>query len=355
MTLIEEERIKQDLIETIKLMQRNNGIHGIVETLSGSSPFKNGTHYEGLYINATEDMASYYKQFHTTDSFLTIGASGEQVVNAIHAGAKKIDVYDSNRLCRHALYLRLAAIKALSYEEFLKFYKDFNYKTFTKVAECLSEEERAYWKGLYQSIYPTAFAGEAIAKLLFTYKRLDDELIKRINPYLNHQNFQKLKTIIDAVEITYIDSDLYHLPSHIEGKSYDAINCSNIYEYLNYSSDVKYKHAKRYRNFIMNELYPHLNPNGTILVSYLYAWSDELKKDFDKILKESKGYVVPTGAINLEQYFLYLQGLTSQNLAYSYLFDAFQEDPVEKIATNHVEYGQSKDMSHDLALILRKR
>ena len=36
------------------------------------------------------------------------------------------------------------------------------------------------------------------------------------------------------------------------------------------------------------------------------------------------------------------------------LFEAFKDDPVEKLATEHVQYGQSKDMSHDCALLLRK-
>ena len=91
------------------------------------------------------------------------------------------------------------------------------------------------------------------------------------------------------------------------------------------------------------------------MVSYLYAWSDELDKDFAKMYAESKGKVVGTGALNLVDYMsYYLPGLTTQNLAYHYLFEAFKEDNVEKLATEHVQYGQSKDMSHDCALLLRK-
>ena len=352
----QSERLNEDIKATQELMLRNSSQYGMIQQLTGASPFIKDSRYEGLYVNATEDMATYYQEFKTTDSFLTIGASGEQVVNAINSGAKTIDVYDSNRLCRHALFLRLAAIKALSYEEFIEYYKTFSPFLFLKISDYLSEEELAYWGTLY-SMFGTnnLNGGEVIRKLLFTYKRLDDELIKRINPYLNKDNFYKLKELIDSVIINYIDSDLYGLPKHIEGKTYDVINLSNIYEYLNYSNDTRFKHARKYRNFVMNELFPHLNQNGTMLVSYLYAWSKKAHEDFQKAYKESKGKIVTTGALNLEDYLkYYLPGLTSQNLSYHYLFEAFKEDQIETIATEHVQYGQSTDMSHDIAVLLHK-
>ena len=352
----QEKRLNEDIRATQELMLRNNGSYGMLQQLAGSSPFIKDNRYEGLYVNATEDMKTYFKEFKTTDSFLTIGASGEQVVNAINSGAKVIDVYDSNRLCRHALFLRLGAIKALSYEEFLEYYKTFSPFLFVKIADCLPEEELAYWGTLYSMFGPNNLnGGKIINDLLFTYKRLDDELVKRINPYLNPENFYKLKDLIDKVTINYIDSDLYGLPKHIDGRSYDVINLSNIYEYLNYSNDTRFKHARKYRNFVINDLMPHLNQNGTMLVSYLYAWSNKAYEDFLRLYKETKGKIVTTGALNMEDYFkYYLPGLTSQNLSYHYLFEAFKEDGIEQIPTEHVQYGQSTDMSHDMAIILRK-
>lgn len=350
------QRLNEDIRATQELMLRNNGSYGMLQQLTGSSPFVKDNRYEGLYVNATEDMATYFKEFKVTDSFLTIGASGEQVVNAINSGAKVIDVYDSNRLCRHALFLRLAAIKALSYDEFIEYYKTFSPFLFVKIADFLSEEELAYWGTLYSMFGPTnTNSGQVINKLLFTYKRLDQELVRKINPYLNPNNFYKLKTLIDSVEINYIDSDLYGLPKHIEGRTYDVINLSNIYEYLNYSNDTRFKHARKYRNFVVNDLLPHLNPNGTMLVSYLYAWSPKAHEDFQRLYKESKGKIVTTGALNMEDYLkYYLPGLTSQNLSYHYLFEAFKEDNIETIQTEHVQYGQSTDMSHDMAVIMHK-
>ena len=351
-----EERLNRDIKATQSLMIRNSTDYGLRQSLLGDSPFLDQNKYEGLYTNATEDMATYYKVFKKTESVLTIGASGEQVANAIHSGAKVIDVYDSNRICRYAVHLRLAAIQALTLDEFFEYYKTFSPFLFTKIAEYLSEEQLMYWGTLYSMFGERSLqGGHAIEKLLFTYKRLDQELVKKINPYLNPENYNKLKSLISSVTINYLDSDLYSLPRHIEGKQYDVINLSNIYEYLNYSNDVRFKHARKYHKFVTQDLMPHLNQDGTIMVSYLYAWSDELDKDFAQMYAESKGKVVGTGALNLVDYMsYYLPGLTSQNLAYHYLFEAFKDDPVEKLATEHVQYGQSKDMSHDCALLLRK-
>lgn len=349
-------RLNEDIRATQELMLRNNRQYGMLQQIAGASPFAKDSRYQDLYVNATEDMATYFKEFKVTNSFLTIGASGEQVVNAINSGAKVIDVYDSNRLCKHALFLRLAAIKALSYEEFIEYYKTFSPFLFVKIAEYLPEEELAYWGTLYRMFGQNNLnSGQIINNLLFTYKRLDKELVRKINPYLNPDNFYKLKEIIDAVTIHYIDSDLYGLPKHISENTYDVINLSNIYEYLNYSNDTRFKHARKFRNFVMNELYPHLNPNGTILVSYLYAWSPKAYEDFLRLYKESKGKIVTTGALNMEDYFNYYpRGLTSQNLSYHYLFEAFKEDKIKTIETEHVQYGQSTDMSHDMALLLHK-
>lgn len=358
MALTKEQEINltKDIKETKELMLRNNNRNNLDYSMSGDSPFLKQNKYESLYTNATEDMATYYKEFKETKSFLTIGASGEQVANAINSGAKIIDVYDSNKLCKHALYLRLAAIQALTLDEFMEYYKTFSPFLFVKIADYLSEEELMYWGTLY-SMFGTnnLQSGQIIKKLLFTYKRLDEELIKKINPYLNPDNFNKLKKLISTVTINYIDSELYGLPKHIQDKTYDVINLSNIYEYLNYNNDVKFKHAKKYHKFVIEELLPHLNKKGTMVVSYLYAWNDKLDKDFEEMYKQSKGKIVGTGALNMMDYFsYYLPGLTSQNLAYHYLFEAFKNDQIIKLPTEHVQFGQSKDMSHDCALLIKK-
>lgn len=355
MNKINEKRLNEDIYATKQLMIRNAGKHSLLSQLTGASPFTKNSNYESLYVNATEDIPTYSKQFANAKSILTIGASGEQAINAIDMGIKNIDVFDSNRLCRHALSLRIAAIQALTLEEYLNFYKTFDCFLFIKIANYLEHEELMYWGTLYSMFgKDNTKSGDIINDLLFTYRRLDEELIRKINPYLTKDKFAKLKGKISEVTINFIDSDLYNLPKHIEGKQYDAISLSNIYEYLNYDSSVSYENAVKYRSFIFEKMYQHLNESGAMVVSYFYAWSHFLNEDFKKMYRENNCQVTAPGALSIYEYQDYLRGLTTQNLAYSYLMEACANDPIIYVPTNHIQYGQSKDMSHDLALILKK-
>lgn len=104
----------------------------------------------------------------------------------------------------------------------------------------------------------------------------------------------------------------------------------------------------------MQKMYPRLNKNGTMMISYMYAFSDKVKEDFDEMYKNNPNRIVSSGPIGFEQVPDYIKGLTTQNYAYSLLLDEFKEESIKKIETEHVQYGQSQDMSHDMALCLRK-
>lgn len=353
MTTEQETKVLKDIQETQKLMLRNNPNHGLLMAITGETTFDEKMKYDSLYASATEDMKTYYKEFKNPQTFLSIGASGEQVINAISSGAKVIDVYDSNRLCKYSVDLRLAALKGLSKEMLLKYYTTFDTRLFAEFAEKLPEDSLLYWYGIYSS-FPIELAGTLIRDFLFTYKKLDRSLILLMNPYLEDETYKRTQKMAEDVTISYLDCDLYSLPDKIKERSYDGMTFSNIYEYINYNNDVTRKKARQYRNFIINEMYPHLNTGGTMMASYLYAWSEQLKKEFDKMHKENPSGLVGTGALSLDKYFNYLKGHTTQNLAYSYLLDAFKNDPIIKLQTEHIQYGQSTDMSHDIALILKK-
>ncbi len=269
-------------------------------------------------------------------------------MNAINIGAEVIDVYDSNHLTIHGINLRLAAAKALNKEELLFFYSSFDARLFYRVLECLSEEEKLYWRSLYEIVGPFN-----IINNLFAYKKLEESLVKKINPYLDDENYEQLCAKIDNVQINYLDCDLYSLPNNIEDKKYDAMTFSNIYEYLNFDR-ARYKKALKYREFVTEQMMPHLENGGVMMVSYLYAFNDEVKKEFEEMYRKHPSKIVHPGAINLEQLPYYTAGFTSQNLSYSMLLDAFCNDPLIKVPTNHVQFGQSNHMDHDMALILRK-
>lgn len=353
-----DSRLKERTIKEIKatqaLMLRNNPDYGMLMMISGQSPFEDTAAYESLYVSATEDMKTYYKQFENPKTFLTIGASGDQVLNAIDAGAEVIDVYDSNPLTKHSTNLKVAAQRNLSKQELFQFYETFSPYLFAKFAEDMPEESLLYWYGIYSS-FPVEIAGTLIKDFLYTYKRLDRSLVISINSYLRGAAYKKVQERSKDVQINYLDSDLLSLPKVIGAKKYDAMTFSNIYEYLNYNNKVSRKIAKEYRDFVVNAMKPHLTDNGTMMFAYMYAFNEALKEDFDRMHSENPEKLVGTGAITLDKYIDYISGHTTQNLAYSYLMDEVKNDGVLYVPTNHVQFGQSKDMSHDLALCLRNK
>lgn len=349
-----KERTIREIEATKALMIRNKPEYGLLKMVMGESPFEEKEAYESLYASATEDMKTYYKEFDKPKTFLTIGASGEQVMNAIEAGAEEIDVYDSNPLTKHATNLRIAAQRNLDKKELLDFYENFSAFTFAKFAEDMPEESLLYWYGIYSS-FPPEIAGQLIKDFLFTYKKLDRSLIILINPYLRGSAYKKVQERSKDVKINFLDSDLLSLPKVIGARKYDAMTFSNIYEYLNYNTYVSRRIAKEYRDFVVNAMKPHLTENGTMMFSYMYAFSEALKHDFDKMHKENPKGLCGTGALTMDRYFDYLSGHTTQNLAYSYLLDEVKDDNVSLVQTEHVQFGQSKDMSHDLALCLRNK
>ncbi len=344
-------KTSEDISATEMLIKKNQNIRGELE----QRKFPTTERYQCLFSHATEDMNTYFKEFTITDSFLTIGGSCEQVLNAINSGAKSIDVFDPNILCEHALALRIAAIKTLTYEQYIEYYDTFSFELFKLITYKLSYKELVFWVMIYNMLGNNYNSGEYIRSLLFTHKRLDEKLITKINPYLNKQNYNKLKEIIDSVTINYIECPIFELPEHIKEKTYDAINLSNIYHAINSGPNVDISNARNYRNFVINELLPHLNPNGTMMVSYFHNWSDKAEQDFLKLYKESNHKVVPNINISIADFKeYYLRGLTSQNLAYHQLLETFHDDGIIKIPTTPTGFGQSSDMTQDMALILRK-
>lgn len=305
--------------------------------------------YSVLYNFATEDIASYITSFNSIENYLTVCASGDQVINAIIYGAKNIDTFDINFLSKHALILKLSSIKCLNSNDIVKLFTTYDPKLLEKVISNTDIMVQQFWESIFKE-YRTDIVGE-----FFGEYKIPENTIYDINPYLIPNNLEQLKSLLDSININFIESDLYSLPKFLKNK-YDAINLSNIYEYLNFDTQVNFENAKQFYDFITQQLVPYLNNNGTILLCYLYAFSKKTKKHFDELYKTTKFVKLYNSHTKLtsESAKALQQGLTTQNLAYSQLYDVFNSEQLIEIQTQHMNYGQSIDTSHDTALILRK-
>ena len=302
--------------------------------------------YNKLYRFATEDISSYIYKLGIMNDLLSVCGSADQIINGILLGAKNIDVFDINYFAKHGLTLRLGALKALTKEEFIHFYYSrFDNDLFEKILYYLNDKDNNFWENIYNCY------GKVLINNLFYENRLNAEQLVEINPYLQDNNYEKVKELIKDVNINFIEADLYRLKSFIKTKKYDTINLSNIYEYLNYDRNTSIESARQYKDFIDYLIDNHLKNDGSIMIAYMYKWNKEVKNYFDNQYQKNNK-LLSRYDINKDKNLL-KKGLTYQNLSYSMLYNSLKIE-YEEVLTNTIIYGQNIEKKHDVTLIYRK-
>ena len=236
-----------------------------------------------IYRFTNEDITSYYHHLENKEKVLTVIGSGNQIINGILAGTKKIDCFDISIFPEYYLYLNLAAIMALNKEEYLKYFLSndreevFSYELYEKISFYLKGEYKQFWDSLYNfnediDIYNS---------LLFRQDFYKMESIIEYNPYLQDKNYERIKNILktSSINIKTMTLDILKMTFYEE---YDLVNLSNILSY--YFDKTK---IKEYITYLKNNF--NLTPNGEI-INYFYNMSDETIEEFEKYLK-NYGYI----------------------------------------------------------------
>ncbi len=243
--------------------------------------------YSSVYPFTTENLTGTFNYFDFKDKrILTICGSGDHILNAILLGAKSVDAFDINVYSYMYFNLKKAAIKALSYEEFIEYFylKDgfgeekekypnaMNIKNYWKISQYLDPDTKFFWDSLYLE-----FDGFEIrtSELFSDDIGLEKEVILS-NPYLDKENYYKLRDIIDKCPVKFINTDIKELKDKIK-KSYDFIHLSNIVSYISFCEDTEDDEMKalyKYKEIVM-ELSKSLNENGIIVIAYLYEYCDD--------------------------------------------------------------------------------
>ena len=211
-----EGSIEYDVIRALEFL--NFGYKNIYDIYNNS--------YDTIYPWTNESLSTYYDLNDLKDkNVLTVTSSGDHALHAVLAGATNIDSFDKNKLCKYYSALKIAIIKTLNYDEFIKFYS--NNRTIKKlnlesIFYHLNDTEKKFWeKFFYLSKH------KKIDKLF-----KDDGYIKPCKndiKYLEEEFYYKLKNKINDANITYYDSDIKIFNN--ENKKYDAIFLSNISDF----------------------------------------------------------------------------------------------------------------------------
>lgn len=270
--------------------------HAYQETMKITKEAKSSMHmtfkeFCEMYVFTTENVSGYLSKLKVKGKkVLTVTASGDHLINLALLGACEVHNFDINSNAYFMAELKIAALKVLSYEEFLLFFTDskdrtqdyvglvavqkkveeneltFDYKTYLRIREQLGEDVALYWDMLFEEYH---FNGKELMNSGIVYGGDRTAAIYN-NPYLqSEENYHKARECIDQVGRKYLTMDVLNLYKLTD--TYDIILLSNIYDYVTdeWMGGMK---EEAFTQYVTEELSKKLNPNGKISIAYQYHY-----------------------------------------------------------------------------------
>lgn len=280
----------------LTLEQQNYAYNAYLETMKYLKKPKSLLHpnfgsNSAMYVFTTENLVDYIKRLKPAGkTILTVTGAGDQLINLALMGAKRIDNFDINQNAYFITQLKIAALQALSYDEFLDFFclyeseeignistvyyqnkigendAAFSFKTYLRIKPYLDETSAFFWNLIYEDFQ---FDGKKVASSSLFFSGTRTNALKN-NSYLkNEESYQKARERINDVEINYVECNL--LDVHKLSGTYDIMLFSNVYDYL---VDEWYRVTSEaeFVAYIENQASQRLNDNGTIAVAYQYGY-----------------------------------------------------------------------------------
>lgn len=264
---------KRDPLELAQLIVRGDYVNFNYNQAYGNT--------SSIYRFSNEDITSYFHHLENKKKVLTVIGSGGQILNGILAGTRYFDSFDISIFPEYYLHLQIASILALTKEEYLEYYfsedRDvlFSDDLYDKISDKLVGKYKEFWDTLYMfddgiDIYNS---------LLFKYDLFFKKNIIESNPYLQGNNYEKLKFILQTENII-INTNVADITKVNFKDKYDLINLSNILTYY-------YKSLDDYINFLSNNF--SLLEDGEI-INYFFRMKEEIESRANDLLYPD-GYV----------------------------------------------------------------
>ncbi len=242
--------------------------------------------YNTCFLYSTENQQGINDIINYADKdVITVASSGDQYLGAIYYGANKVDLYDINKLTKYISFLKIAAIKTLSYKDFQSFFfpltidgkerKNFwNLKTLKRLLPSLPNDVGYFWenimyeynkKGYGNFIVPTSYCNHV-------------PMIKTGMPfYAEEAEYYKLQALLRQRDYPLFNScDVFDIASTFTSK-YDIIYLSNILESMVASTMQSYPYSSfGLEDHIESELLERAensifkagHKNSTVMLSY---------------------------------------------------------------------------------------
>lgn len=249
--------------------------------------------YHSVFMFTTENIKGMLKKININQkAILTVSSSGDHIFNFLLYGTENIDAYDSNVFTKYFFYLKEAAIRTLSYEEFLEFFirqnrfsfigsknKVFSDEYFWKIQENIRDKDsRIFWNYLFSK-----YGGKKIYNSsLFIGNNYSKNTYMECNNYLeNENNYKALQQKLKDYQYKFYELNIFNLDfiKQIQNKKYNFIYLSNILDSLQAKTELQYVIKVKE---ILSSLKEILDKNGRIGVCYLYCYLDDYWHDHAK-------------------------------------------------------------------------
>ncbi len=243
----------------------------------------NENDFSQIYLFTNENIKACFDKINfKSKDVLSVLASSDQVFDMFLRGAKTIDTFDINPLTKYYFHLKKAGIQALSQEDFITFFdiynlvldEDGNYKfgelfdrdVFKEISKYLKDDEYIFWDTLFSSK-----STHNNLKKLFCNDYSPSDILMKETLYLNDDNYKKLQTKIDELEIKFIKCNIYDLVNILDSK-YDIMYLSNILGRLGFVQAISDKSVLNHFIAFLNSLSKYLKENGEIIANYYYDY-----------------------------------------------------------------------------------
>lgn len=208
-----------------------------------------------IYAHTNEKMSALADKMYGVRSVLTVGSSGDQLLNLLVKGIYKIDTFDINRFSNYYINLRLAGINNIIDTQELWYFLYGLHKKGYEASKCsLDRESYEFWEHIFQT-----YTTDELRYILFRGD-VDDLTLLDNNNYFDISVLEDLRRYLSVLHRDNFNTHLFNLHAFIKNRKYDAILLSNIYDYVDTRSFLNY----------LKVLKEYLNKDGKIYYSYQY-------------------------------------------------------------------------------------
>ena len=268
-----------DITESLRII--DNTIYNIngIDTFHSSS---------FVYKMSNEDVNLYRNYLKKSKRILSVISSGDQIIESITNEKKIIDCFDISKYPKYYLMLKLAAIKGLKKEDYIKLFIDSPSTYLDEYYDDLYYDNiRKNLFGIYKKYWDELFNHtdwyEIYSSRLFQSDGISNDFIYNSLSYLEDKNYYKLKENIDNVKLNFYEGNILNIIEFLNGK-YDLVYLSNIIDYID-------------KNIYKSLLSKFNLTNDGVVLSYIFSNIDKYKDIFEfcerkKESETSKGILV---------------------------------------------------------------